>query len=431
MSSADSSEEQLNLLEDLGKKLKKELSNVFKEPTHIIFVSEDKKTLNIRIKDSEINILSFNLEDVLEEFKLIHYFNDHLAIGKGFFNFLLKDQNSFYLGNEIKIVGTFNGKIERKHLALGVILMNPSFSIDLSKVNEEKTYDIEDLLFDNLFIGTIDDAEFLREENLDESDYQNLIPNIDQIIFSLLSQISFEHNLLFNNPRAQLLKPIENSLDSRRDLQIEFKMNTDTEPLLYFLAAEEMEYPHLKYLEYYHVLEYYFNHARVKKINEILNHLLTLKLKSKSNDDSIPYDKFSSLMDYHFNAQKNKELDQLTEIIQDDIKYRLIVDSMNEDGIDPKFLKESIFNIEETVIANYTDVYDRQSKLLKTRPSPGSEEVFCKELSRRIYKIRNHIVHTKKYEHPTVFIPNQENFQALSNDLKLIRTLAFLIIVNY
>jgi hypothetical protein len=309
--------------------------------------------------------------------------------------------------------------------------MNPSFSIDLSKVNEEKTYDIEDLLFDNLFIGTIDDAEFLREENLDESDYQNLIPNIDQIIFSLLSQISFEHNLLFNNPRAQLLKPIENSLDSRRDLQIGFKMNTDTEPLLYFLAAEEMEYPHLKYLEYYHVLEYYFNHARVRKINEILNHLLTLKLKSKSNDDSIPYDKFSSLMDYHFNAQKNKELDQLTEIIQDDIKYRLIVDSMNEDGIDPKFLKESIFNIEETVIANYTDVYDRQSKLLKTRPSPGSEEVFCKELSRRIYKIRNHIVHTKKYEHPTVFIPNQENFQALSNDLKLIRTLAFLIIVNY
>lgn len=431
MSSADNPTEEIRLLEELSTKLFTQLSKVFKVPDYQILINEDKKNLSIQKSDSEITILSLNLLDVLEETKLILHETNHLSVGKGFFNFLLKDTNSSYLGDKIKVSGTFNGEIERKHLALGIIFMNPSYSIDLSKITEEKNYDIEDILFDNLFVGTIDDAHFLDKENLSLNDYKKLTPEIDQIIFSLLSQISFEHNVLFNNPRAQLLKPIEDSRDSSLELQIDFKLNSDTEPLLYFLAAEEMEYPHLKYLEYYHVLEYYFNHARVQKINEILNHLLTSKLKSRSKDEITQFDKFSSLMEYHFDPQKNKESDQLTEIIEKDIKYRLIVDSMNDDNIDPRFLNKPIFNIQETKIGNFNDVYDNQNKKLKNSSSPTTEVQFCQELSRRIYKIRNHIVHTKKYEHSSVFIPNQTNFEALSSDLKLIRIIAFLMLIHY
>ncbi len=431
MNSSDEPRAQKRRLSRLFRDLNVKLSDLFKESEYTIVKSDDEEKLYVRLKDSEINILSLNLLEVYEESKLILNHDDNLAIGKGFFNFLLKDTNSSYLGDKIKVSGTHNGEIERKHLALAIILMNPSFSIDLSKIIEEKTYDIEDILFDNLFIGTINDADFLNNESLTASDYKELIPEVDQIIFSLLSQISFEHNVLFNNPRAQLLKPIEDSRYPNRELKIDFKMNSDTEPLLYFLAAEEMEYPHLKYLEYYHVLEYYFNHARMQKINEILNHLITVKLKSKSKDEISQYYKYSSLMDYHLNPQKNKESDQLTEIIEKDIKYSLIVESINEDDIDPKFLSEKIFNIEKTVIGNYSQVFDRDSKKLKSRASLEIEAKFCPELSRRIYKIRNHIVHTKKYEHSSVFVPNQKNFQALSDDLKLIRIIAFLMLIHY
>ena len=47
------------------------------------------------------------------------------------------------------------------------------------------------------------------------------------------------------------------------------------------------------------------------------------------------------------------------------------------------------------------------------------------ELGKRIYKIRNAIVNTKKYESESIFIPTADNFKLLDKDIKLIRLLSY------
>lgn len=414
------------------KKIISSLEKVFNEDYFSVYF--DEENLNVQHSESERTVLQVSVEEISEELKSIKSFGEYLTAGVDFFNALISLEHESNV-KEIEVQGYYKGNIEKRQLAIGLILFNADYTIDINKVDTMEQSELSDLLYDNLFVITIRKEKLLSElKQISKSNsFKDTMVEIDKIIYSLLTQISYTNRLTFKNPRSNIVMLKEISMNPDEKLKISFKKGLDSEPLLYFLAAEEMEYPHLKYLEYYHVLEYYFNHARIEKMDKIINNLVSIKLQAGDRIDESYYNDFSTLMAYHSDQQQKRgEEDRLIEILTDKLGYGLIVGT--KDLNDFKFLEKPLFKMDNTAV-NLKTIRDRMKS--RTASTTGSEvnrsdgEIFCKELARRIYKTRNFIVHTKKYERDNIFIPSQENYKILHDDLNLIRNIAYLIITNY
>lgn len=409
------------------------LKKVFKPEDYSVKFEEDN--LNINYLENNQCILQISMQELSEELISIKNFSDYLTVGDDFFNTMVSLEHDSNI-KEIEVVGQYKGSIEKGQLAIGLILFNADYAIDINKINNAEINELNDVLYDNRFVITINKLELLSE--LKQSSKSNQFPDItveiDKIIYSLLTQISYTNHLTFKNPRSNIVMSKEISINEHEKLKISFKKSIDSEPLLYFLAAEEMEYPHLRYLEYYHVLEYYFNHARIEKMDKIINNLVSIKLQNGDKVDESFYNDFSLLMNYYSDQQqKRAEEDRLVEILRDKLGYGLIIGT--RDLKDFEFLSKTLFDIDQTRV-NTKTILDRKKSQIASSASTfdvnkKDGDLFCKELAHRIYKIRNFIVHTKKYERDNIFIPSQENYALLREDVNLIREIAHLIITNY
>lgn len=408
----------------------KSLESIFSRENYNIVFEEDN--LSIVSLETNINVCQIPFEDLGPELEQIREYEEYLTVGDSFFNTTVNLESISSNVKKIDFNGLYQGSIEKDQLPLGLILLNASYTIDITKVDNNQEKPIEDLLNDDLFIITVtrDGLYDLLSSETKNRTPEEIFEEIDKIIYSILAQISYEHRLLFKYPRNSNKTEIETIESSREILEITYKKSNDLEPLLYFLAAEEMEYPHLKYLEYYHVLEYYFDHIRIKKIDGIINKLVSIRLQSKSYFNDSYYNEFSSLMSYHADQQSKKgEESRLTEILTEMIGYDLITSS----HILPeyKFLASPTLEIEETKFSRLNDVYDIQTAQFRTELTDSKKDAFCQELGRRIYRIRNFIVHTKKFERKNIFVPNQKNYEDLNKDIKLLRGIAYLMITTY
>ncbi|YCI76080.1 hypothetical protein M1D47_21155 [Bacillus sp. R1-10] len=406
------------------------LKSVFK-PDDYDF-SEDEDEIKIVDKSNEMNSLTLNNNDLKDEIDAVKVYGDFFTIGEGFLNFILFDQRQAFSGEKIIIDGAFKGKIERKYPALALLITNINNIISMDKFKQNKSVIFEELLKDNIMVCELEiKKEFLDISSLNTNEISK---KVDQIINSVLANISNTGNLLLTNPRNLLSKTNSNVLSVSDGDTINVGYIKDPEPILYFLAAEEMDYPHLRYLEYYHILEYYFNHKRVKQIDNLIRKLIATKLANGgklTNSDSYFHDLNQLINKHQFDKDSNKEINQLTEIIVEDLGYNLLSSNFNSSSEEYEFLKKPLFNLKETIMTSYSNVYNRSTKKLKNDVKNEEGIEFCKDLAKRIYKIRNHIVHTKKYEYDVVFYPSQVNYTELEKDLALIRLISMLLINSY
>ena len=198
----------------------------------------------------------------------------------------------------------------------------------------------------------------------------------------------------------------------------------------YFLAAENTQYLHLKYLEYYHILEYYFLHETKEKIKKLLTNLFTsVVLRGEILTDEKYYEIGKSFFDYYVHKDDFKEIEQLKGVINE-IGYQRIAELCNENNITTAFLSKKKFGQDTTKIDIGEVRKKKKDERFKTNVKQEDAKKFCDALAERIYKIRNHIVHTKKGEYEEIFTPNSKNLKELKEDVSLIRTLSFSLMVS-
>jgi hypothetical protein len=262
-------------------------------------------------------------------------------------------------------------------------------------------------------------AVYLEWKSEKEQIYDDI--EVNKIINSLLIYLSIKEGIILENPYNMF----KNS-DIETALDVDFQLATDNEPVQYFLQAEKLDMPNFKYLEYYHILEYYFLHHKIQEIDGMIKELVAINMiQNDKGEDRSYYYKLGELYNYYSEDKDSNELNQLEYLIRNNLGFNIIRSILEKHFNDYKFLIESILNIQETVIQTEGVLEKKQKKKFLDKIGENEKNIFCNGIARRIYKIRNKIVHTKKYEKEDVFLPTQLNFDSLQNDLKLIRLLSY------
>ncbi|MDA1602060.1 hypothetical protein PDL10_16890 [Bacillus cereus] len=401
-------------------KINKFLKKAFYENDYDIEIVGDE--LKIKDKEEIDNILTISYEELTAEFAAVNFHGPYYTVGENFINFILFDNRNVFNGEKITINGFCEGKIVKEYNSLALLISNIDKVINYDSFKQNRSCILEDVIDRKVLICELKIENELLEGGISDSEKEL---RINQIINSVLSQIALKFNVVLHNPRNLLSQSTNNKEVLGEEASISVKYIKDYEPVLYFLAAEEIDFPHLKYLEYYHVLEYYFLHKRVKAMDGIIQQLISTKLVSGNNIyDGSYYLELNELIKYKFDTDFNKEISQLKDIILTDIGFNSIKVILTRHGLNLGFLSKPLFNIDETIVSNLNKVYNTSQKSFKEEPKEEDKNLFCNELAKRIYKIRNHIVHTKKFEKSHVFVPSQENYEALKNDITLIRLLS-------
>ncbi|WP_180230569.1 hypothetical protein [Bacillus thuringiensis] len=396
-------------------------------------VEIDEDTISFKLNNSKYIINDFNSSELEEEISNIECYDDYYISGGDFLNFIILDDDEVLTDEKIDFNQGIHGWVSKEYSSSALIWLNLDKIIDNTILQEKGESIIEDIIKKNIVIGEL--KLELTNEYVTE--------NIDKVIHSVIFHLAGGAGLRFSNPRSIPLERENSQTPKQGPVELPLSVVDDEEPMLYFLSAEKSEYPHLKYLEYYHVFEYFFLHKKVRNVEEIIKRLVSVQLSKGKNKNGDYYNDLNLLFKHKFDKDADKEIYQLQDIICNDLGYEFITKTINSNidkflgnGRDASknrlnFLKSPIFEIEETRLSLPVKVYKAErNELLEACTDQEEMTKFCKELAKRIYKIRNHIVHTKKFEHKHIFTPTEENFKALANDIELIRILAYGLIIE-
>lgn len=399
----------INLINNIGK------GNKYK------IISNNKDLIELEYRGNKFSI-EFESEDLESELVSISSIGDFYIKGKGFLSFILIDSKNCLTNDEIIKVEDCSikeFKISKEKSDSIIWFSNFEYIVDTEKINLQEKNIISDIIKSNIVLCEVilEDDDAIQIENL---------------INSILMYLSFSKGMLFDNP-SNVLKKIE-VVDLK--CNDKFLVIKDNEPMLYFLIAEKSDFLHYKFLEYYHVLEYYFLEHKVNMLDKMIRELVSERIIGKDLGDDY-YHKLNNIYSHFHSKEKKKNADELEElqyVIKEDLGYKIIRFIMESSFEDISFLRKEIFNESETFVDLNSILIDKSNckKGIKEE-FELDEEVknnFCNSLAKRIYKIRNNIVHTKKYENSKVFTPTGTNIESLVNDLKLVRLISYYLMKN-
>ncbi|EKU42041.1 hypothetical protein C518_2995 [Lysinibacillus fusiformis ZB2] len=363
------------------------------------------------------------------EIKQITHIEDGRTYTDTTISFVLSDKKSkfklpFDKTVNINLAGNINVKLSKDKQAVGVLLGNLSKVIDVKKCIANENNTIDEIISDDIVVIVIESTSTEELNNLE----------LNGLIDSLKLQMIYHNNITLSEIEIdKVINNLDTSIELKENLSA--KIYDDINPLKYFLFAETVEYNHLKYLEYYHVLEYYFLHKRMKDLDTVVKDLLYLELSNQinKNEENHYYKSLVKVFDIYFKQEdKNiSEQEQLEYILKEDIGYRNLAQALN--GLtNLNFLSNQACEISKTAIG----VLKKNDELFKTGSKPrlldcdnkDLTDLFCEQLANRIYKVRNFIVHSKKYERFKVFTPTIENLDLLKDEVSLIRAISYVIL---
>lgn len=194
----------------------------------------------------------------------------------------------------------------------------------------------------------------------------------------------------------------------RPHLYRKLKLQYDDEPMVLFLEAISNNYkPLSKFLSYYQVLEYYFPKYQKKyQINGIKPFIECNQHNAVQDNDIMELIRGVT----KFTKNKYSEREQLKFILQDLLSTEIINDFFNDNE-----QRKIFFNNNKTgkfIDANISSTHNKEQAIT--------------EISKRIYEIRNSIVHSKGTQ--KVIFPYSEEVKLLVYDIELIEYIAKLLL---
>lgn len=386
-------------------------------------------TLNIQLEKIEIlgsdgekvSELNFGENDISHELAAIKNYDNWIIAGEDFINIVLYDEKkSIQEGKTIKLLSGTNGVITKSSEIMGIHLTNINKVFRKVDFSQQDSFEVSELLKEDVVIGELRD---INPYNAESKDFDTEI--LDKYIYSSLLSLAHSKGVVLKY-RTDDSRKIETIGDS----ELNVKLVNNIECVRYYLSAENTQQEHFKYVEYYHVLEYYFLYDAIKKIKKSIKEVVTANLVAEEWSDDKNYKFFMQLFNHYFDRkEENNELTQLKRIINDEIGFSLLTDIILKVNDKPKWLTNKLFDDIKTKV-DISKIFNTYSNTYTLKESIGSldKNNFCNEISQRIYAVRNYCVHSKKSEEIKLLVPTPENLNQLSNDILLVRSIAFALI---
>lgn len=378
------------------------------------YVTYDSNNCLISIKehrDEQGNNIAFNEDEINEELQNIKsVINNAVLLQDNTLQFLL---SSDIQHNDLNLSGFYKGKISLLNQnSYGVIFANVNNIIDISKIKNAADLELKDILIDNLYLCEI---TIPLDINIDEE-------KLHLIQTSIITDVAYCKLIQFK------IIGIENA--KQFNVEKKNEINTicyyDKTPLHFFLLAEKIQYTHFKYLEYYHIIEYYFMVYSKKRISNIVSNFLTsIFTKNHALDDDFLYDSFKEFMNPHRSQANSFSEDNQIQELFGAFNYSTLTEALNNNINDLSFLVKNLEIVKDTKIKQSSCFAKNCKTLVTDLAEDDHKKEFLIGLANRIYKIRNYIVHTKKGEVSSlVFHPSHQNLDSLIEDTLLIREIA-------
>lgn len=222
---------------------------------------------------------------------------------------------------------------------------------------------------------------------------------------------------------------------SHFDIESDFNIELVTEPnlrlshysfkpeLLCFLeSAEKLDYPHLKFIDYYHVLEYFLTDFAYKELESSIQELVSKYLGGGTYEDF--RNAILTLNEKSEIFSKEKDLPLLNVLKQ--VPANEIADIINKNKLF-KLLKEDIFSIPRTRLITDNIAKPNINSVEHIKIPEEDYDKFYERLHRRFYSIRNSLIHSKakfKGKEELEFLPVAKFENKLLEDVVLIKELS-------
>jgi hypothetical protein len=255
----------------------------------------------------------------------------------------------------------------------------------------------------------------LKISNIHLNDYEDALENLTKIGLSVLFSISkdFQISIILKNDQPSRIAfpawvyDVDSALLSDAKLS-NITKHYDTKPLSYLLNANVCnEMPLYQFLQFYHCIEYYFTKHAGSSIKK--NIIDTISKYADSHDN------FSDIERALIETFKKKVY----------LKEEQCLKDVFNDCIDAQNIDSYITNRDE-LKSYFLDTKDYESislvDLYKT------ESISLDILAKRIYEIRNSIVHAKSDER--IIEINEHNMSLIMNDIKLIKYIAEQVLIK-
>lgn len=181
--------------------------------------------------------------------------------------------------------------------------------------------------------------------------------------------------------------------------------------------ALNSEDPFTAYISYYHVIEYYFAEIFKNKISETI--------KKRITDPSFSYSKKDDLFDLALLVTNNMKSEDETGKGDEKKSLQYVIETYV--GINE--LKKRIEDLSPSFIDYYKNVPVPfiTNKQNSTKINWTDINNVYEQITNRIYKTRNALIHSKSTEKDNTYIP-YKNKSDLENELSLVRAVAEIVI---
>src|SRR3989344_1732020 len=386
-------------------------------------LSEDENVVGISINERKIPLFKFSSNEELEEIYSWEVL-DNIIIKSDTIKCLILNKNQIVekncsINNQenigYKVIIDVSDILENWEL----FLANVSKLLDIKKIKDDP---------DKFYFEKCE--KLIREMDIGVLEINNL-----NVIEETLKQKILDAPLDFIRTNLVIINKDYNSLltlyDFNIDVEKEKKVNLGNvvfckypfylELISFLESAQNLKHNHLKYIDYYHVLEYFITDYAYRKLEDSIKNFVSLYLEGGS------YEGFRRALmkisedNQMVNLSKDEPL--IDVIKQIDIKEILNIINSNKLYCE---LKQDIFGIEDTRLINKWAKTDRNA-IIKVEVEDNDKEEFYKKLQKRIYKIRNVLIHSQakfRGKESIDFLPTKEYEEKLKEDVILIRELA-------
>lgn len=271
----------------------------------------------------------------------------------------------------------------------------------------------------------------IPQEEIKESE---IFSRVHDIINQCLVNLSFEKNInLYIPDKHSTSVPVD--VRHEESIKLNLSSSENLEAYRFFLDAEKNMDIRFKYLDYYHVIEYFFYGERLKTLESLIEKVIRMeKIKAYNLVDN--YERLSKLREL-FNEledlEKNsKEKLMFEQLVQSEyVSFDNLIKSVGKlSRDDTNILKNTTLGLKTTAINE--NIYDSNGEC-KQFLTPDNKSSFLRLLTNRLYEIRNYIVHSTKYkvktDHQQVYTSDIKN-GVTAVDIKFIRTIAYLLLTS-
>ncbi|HJJ41966.1 MAG TPA: hypothetical protein O0W90_01465 [Methanocorpusculum sp.] len=213
-----------------------------------------------------------------------------------------------------------------------------------------------------------------------------------------------------------MMRPLLNKVN-REELDIAPKRIINADVMDYYTMAIESADPFIKYISYYHVVEYYFDAVFRKNLTDAIKNKLTHPDFSYKDEEKL-YD-LAKFIKKHMNndvdSGKGNELESLNYVL---FEYVPVDD-----------LKKRINSLDPNAVIYYNENFVKFTTSKKTKINWTDLQSVNTNIANRVYETRNALVHSKSEQINNQYRP-YEHKNELMKEIPLIRAIAELVLIN-